>query len=471
MKDLDQAMSFDDVLCQHAKKSMLWISLLGGLGLTLISILNYQIDKPASLAYSPTILIFLTCLVIYLKGHYKSYRQYRDLSDAVAFCGVLGATVIVIRADTISFSLSTSPLQYALLICSVICFRRRVHGIMRNTCITFLSMLLIGIYSTDLLAKMYTHYVAGYFAGMMIFFISEDRMYKDFLYRISVQRERAESSRKYKHLHGELTNKCLPHQIDLILKGMSYQETMPTHRTKFWTSKFTLASDGEVSPVERHAIFEDYLCKLQEYMRNQYEFKYLPITMVGESHDSFEVRGPGYIANSGQETYTMTYDYPFPLPKNENKGQILLSTIFHQLCLFNSIVKTRDEQFSLILSITYGEGRGIFSGELSNYEVEGESIQFSDIYLQARKGIKDLKEQILGGNHALLIHPKVYKELHRFVPGFLEGRVKAYQFKPHIRNDIHNDTIYVLYIHRDDSEKIYDEISNWFRGVSYQSLR
>ena len=67
-----------------------------------------------------------------------------------------------------------------------------------------------------------------------------------------------------------------------------------------------------------------------------------------------------------------------PLPKNENKGQFVLASIFRQLIIFRKVVYETMEMDNLVMvsSLTYGEGKGIFSGELSNYEIEGESITF-----------------------------------------------------------------------------------------------
>ncbi len=462
---------YSDVLCQHAKKSMFWISLLGLVGLIIISILNARIDIMSSFVYIPTILVMAITLVMFLSSNYKTFRYYRTLADIVSITGVLGATFLVIRADMINFKLSTSPLQYAQMICFAICFRKRTSGVVRNTLVTIASILCLTIYNYELVSFMYPHYVAGYFAGMMIFIISEDRMYKDYLYRQTVDRERQESSRKYRHLHGELTDKCLPHQIDLILKGLSYRETMPIHRVKFWTSKFILQSPDDILITRKHEIFDTYLAKIQNIMRAQYEFKYIPMSRLSEGHDVFEVRGPGYIAKSGQDNYSVTYEYPFPLPKNENKGQFVLGTVFKQLNIFKQIVVEQMgvDNLVLISSLTYGEGKGIFSGELSNYEIEGESISFAETYLEARKGISDLKAKVKGGYHAILIHPKVYKELQRYIPGYLDGRVKQYKFSPHIRNDRSNDTIYVLYVHRDDCGDYYLEVADWFRSKKYSA--
>ena len=376
---------YNDILCQHAKKSMFWISLLGLGSLVIISASNARIDLPSAFVYVPTMLVMVATLVMFLSSNYKTFRYYRTLGDLVSVTGILGATALVMRADTINFSLSTSPLQYAQMICFAICFRKRTIGVVRNTAITIASIIALAIYDSSLVATIYPHYVAGYFAGMMIYIISEDRMYKDYLYRQTVDRERQESSRKYRHLHGELTDKCLPHQIDLILKGLSYRETMPVHRVKFWTSKFVLQSPDDILITRKHEIFENYLNKIQEVMRAQYEFKYIPMSRLSDGHDVFEVRGPGYISKSGQDNYSVTYEYPFPLPKNENKGQFVLGTIFKQLNIFKQIVieQMGVENLVLISSLTYGEGKGIFSGELSNYEIEGESIAFSEIYLES----------------------------------------------------------------------------------------
>ena len=469
MLDRDDSIPYNDILCQHAKKSMFWISLLGSIGLVIISILNARIDFFSAFVYIPTLFVMFVTLVMYLSQNYKTFRYYRTLADIICFTGILGATALVIRAQEIHFPLSTSPLQYSQMICFAICFRRRNIGVVRNTAITIISILCLALYDSSLVNQMYVHYVGGYFAGMMIYIISEDRMYKDYLYRQTVDRERQENSRKYRYLHGELTSKCLPHQIDLILKGLSYRETMPVHRTKFWTSKFILQSPDDILITKKHEIFRNYLEKLQEFMRSQYEFKYIPMSRLSDGHDVFEVRGPGYISKSGQDNYSVNYEYPFPLPKNENKGQFVLATVFKQLIIFKQVVCDQMEMNNLVMvsSLTYGEGKGIFSGELSNYEIEGETITFSENYLDARRGIPDLSEMISEGNHAILIHPKVYRELQRYVPGFLESRVKPYKFTPHIRNDSQNDTIYVLYVHKNDSHDYYLEIQNWFRANKY----
>ena len=99
-----------------------------------------------------------------------------------------------------------------------------------------------------------------------------------------------ENSRKYRHLHGELTGKCLPHQLDLILKGLSYKETMPKHRAKFWTSKFLLQSPEDILITRKQEIFDTYMNELQNYLRSKYEFKYIPMSRLSEDHDVFEVR-------------------------------------------------------------------------------------------------------------------------------------------------------------------------------------
>lgn len=469
MAEIQEIESYADVLCQHAKKSMFWISLLGIVGLLIISILNASIDFVSAFVYAPTILVMALGLLMYVNASYRLFRQYRLLADAVCVSGIIGATVLVIRAHSIDFPLSTSPLQYAQMICFAICFRKRTVGVVRNSLVTIISLLLVAYYDSQLLSVLYPHYVAGFFAGMMIYIISEDRMFKDYLYRQTVDRERQESSRKYRHLHTELTDKCLPHQIDLILKGLSYKETMPVHRAKFWTSKFILFSPGDLIVAKKQEVFHDFLTKIQDMMRSQYEFKYIPLSRLADGHDIFEVLGPGYIAKSAGDTYTVSYEYPFPLAKNENKGQLVLSTIFKQLAIFKQTVA--DElgypDLGLVLSLTYGEGRGSFSGELSNYMIEGETIDFAESYLDARKGIRDLDDKMRNGNHAILIHPRVYRELQRYIPGYLESRVQSYKFEPFVRGDSNNDTIYVMYVDKNECGDRYLEVIDWFRHKRY----
>ena len=91
----------------------------------------------------------------------------------------MGATAIVIRANEIQFALSTSPIQYSQMVCFAICFRRRTVGVIRNTPVTLLSIITVGIYDLELLHQLYVHYAGGFFAGLMIFVIAEDRMYKN----------------------------------------------------------------------------------------------------------------------------------------------------------------------------------------------------------------------------------------------------------------------------------------------------
>lgn len=465
MKDESPILSYHHVLCQQGKKSMFWISILGVLGLSTITALNIRIDPLSATVYIPTMVLMLISLGLSLGFSYKELRFYPLLADLTAFSGIMGATALVMRAQAIQFNLTTSPLQYAHLVCFFICFRRRNIGIVRNTAFTLCSFICVLAYDFDLASRLYVHYAGGYFAGMLLYIIAEDRLYKNYLYRQSVDRERQESSRKYRHLHGELTGKCLPHQIDLILKGMSYKETMPIHREKFWSSKSLLVSPQNILVTQRENLFKLYTLKIQEVLRSQYDFKFIPLSRLSNEHDVFEVRGPGYLAKSGQDSHTITYGYPFPLANNENKGQLILSTIYKQLVIFKEHVcnDLERDNLTLVISLTFDHGRGIFSGDLSNYEIEGPTIELSEIYLNARHGIKDLNDMIASGHHAILIHSRVYQDLQRYIPGYLDKRVKTYKFTPHIRNDPKYDKIHVLYVHKDEAPSYYGELEDWFR--------
>ena len=74
------SLSYDDVLCQQAKKSMLWISLIGLVGLSLISLLSARVDSIAGLAYMPAILITIVTVCFFISSGYKSFPYYRVLA-------------------------------------------------------------------------------------------------------------------------------------------------------------------------------------------------------------------------------------------------------------------------------------------------------------------------------------------------------------------------------------------------------
>ena len=149
--------------------------------------------------------------------------------DAVGLTAVIGASLLVLRADYLNIKLNTSPVQYTLLLGCSLCFHRRGIAWIRNLALTMISFGIISLHSIELALSLKQHYVFGLLAGSALYSMFEDRIYKDYFFRKTVEKQRQSSDKQLSHLRRELESLCLPHQLDLIYAGRSYTDTMPTN--------------------------------------------------------------------------------------------------------------------------------------------------------------------------------------------------------------------------------------------------
>ncbi|MFW7380881.1 MAG: hypothetical protein ACOH5I_18845 [Oligoflexus sp.] len=441
-------MKYEGILRQHARKSMLWASLLGAIGLGLISIGSAKLDWLAGLVYLPLLLIMLFTLIALLTNKSSESNLFRYLADIHALFAISGATMLVIRADMIDFVIKTSPIQYAAIISFPLCFHKRHIGMIRNIILIATSMLSLIIYDLHLASSLYLHYIFGFFAGSIVYVISEDRMYKDFLYKRSSEKERIDSSRRMRHLNAELRSRCLPHQIELIYNGYHYRETMPVYRANFWVSCLSLINiqaSEETDLVQKQQIME-----LNQKMKDRYHqlFHVVRHKTFTHIHPAQELQSSGYYVRCDESRFLVSYDYPFPLDNKLNKGSGIISSLLRQFIICADIMKTETTKAPITATATlaYDCGAGVFTGSLSNYEIEGRVLALAEGYQSVRFQIPAIQNKILAGYLCLIMSTAAYEKIKKDLPKAIKNRIQALRAEPHVRGDSSGKFVYTWFI-------------------------
>lgn len=469
MSTAKDPMTYASILRFHARKSLLWASLLGAVGLGLISMGSAKIDWLSGLVYLPLLLIMLVSLMALLTMTNPDHNLFRYLADAYAATAILGATLLVIRADMIDFVIRTSPIQYALLISFPFCFHLRRNGIIRNLLFAVLSFAGLAWYSHSLAASLYLHYIFGLFAGSIVYLIAEDRMHKDFLYKQSMETERTESSLRMRHLHTELRSRCLPHQIELIYKGHHYRETMPVYRSQFWVSCLSIVNTNQTQTQAKncknlggnaleHRVMHQ---NLSQQLRDRFRFMY------ASSHSNLQVIGgsdklhDGYYIRCDDSRYFVSYDYPFPMHTNPNKGTGIVTALLKQLRHAFELIQQNDsaQHSSAIISLSYDTGQGTFTGSLSNYEIEGRVLLLAERYQSARFQVPCIEDQLQQGNLAIICSSQAYIKLKKDLPRMIRDQFSSFQVRPHIRDDKEGTIVYVWFIRPTELENFQNQLN------------
>ena len=243
--------TYEEILKVHAEKTFLFLGLLGIPGLGWLCWGNFRIDIPAGFAYLPALILLLTTLALRINKS-KLQKICQLLADLFTLFAIFGATLVVIRANAIGFPLTTSPIQFALILTLPFSFRRRFTGLIRNVVYTALSLLTLAFIDTNLLVSLQMHFVFGFFGGTLIQLIAEDRMYKDYLYRRSLHRERLSESRQSRRIGLTLQSRCLPQQIEKIRVGFAYDESLPTYQADFWVAHLTAIGLASIDGSDPH---------------------------------------------------------------------------------------------------------------------------------------------------------------------------------------------------------------------------
>jgi hypothetical protein len=459
MVPTEETLTYESILRVHARKSMLWASLLGSIGLGIISLGSASTDWISGLVYLPLMLVMLTTLIALMTTTDSRRQLFRYLSDLFGFCAILGATALVIRADMIGFTLKTSPIQYALLLSFPLCFHRRSIGMIRNSALTLTSALCLTIYSVDLTQNLFLHYIFGFFAGSIVHFISEDRMYKDFLYKRTIERERIDSSRRMRHLHAELRSRCLPHQIELIYNGHHYRETMPVYRANFWVSCLNLVLNPSEKTLdsEHRQRFQNISDRLRERYQSDFSPTNQPrLAKTAKNQEST----PGFYVRCDDNNFFVSYDYPFPIDSQMPKTALILRSLIKQLQTFRDVVAEHNE-FDLVsatIALTYGHGTGSFTGSLSNYEIEGPVFFLAERYQKTRFQIKTINEKIKDGYLTIIMSQAAYQRIRREIGKGFVDQFEEYRAHPHVRDDKEGRFVYAWFIEHQRLDQIIHEL-------------
>lgn len=463
----EELLDYESVLRKHAGKSMLWASLLGAMGLGLISLGSANIDWVSGLVYLPLLLVMLISLMALLTNTDSDNNLFRYLADAYAFCAIFGATLLVIRADMIDFLIKTSPIQYAALISFPLCFHRRSIGIIRNIILMLSSVIGLSIYDVNLAGSLYLHYIFGFFAGSIVHFISEDRMYKDFLYKSTIERERMDSSRRMRHLHSELRSRCLPHQIELIYNGYHYRETMPVYRANFWVSCLSLVPIPPTKPSTSEQ--RQTLSHISQKLKEKYQLDFIAgrlKTSTLANPSNVAAQSSGFYIRCDDTNFFVSYDYPFALNLEPNKGTSIVRSMLHQLMMFRDIVASENvlQLVQPVVSLAYDSGAGIFTGSLSNYEIEGRVFTLADRYQKSRFQIKTINEKIKDGYLTIIFSSAAYEKINKDLPRSVKESFVQYRAVPHVRDDQNGKSVYAWFID-------YAELDHFYQLVRFRPRR
>lgn len=448
-------------------------------GLVALFILTKERDFLASVAYLPACLSILIGAILKAIFRVESRsRLYGFISDLTAFCAVLGACLVVFRADRVGIVLTTSPMQTVCIFALALNFRGVFAGSIRNILIMsipigFLLVSGIGFSDSNLFQL-----ITGGSLGMAIFGLVHFSIRSNYRYKMKVFEEQAQDKQQIIRLHKELESKCMPHQLELIMRGRAYGETMPLEGRGCWVGKFDIVKSSRLNFPNKKVILHDFFAEIWQLLHENYDFQDPYQAGSHKFGGAMHIESDGYLIKTAGDGYFVSYDYPLRLPESRLIGHSVLLSSLRQFMLFKRSIIRRDVscRVSAVKSLVYGQLEGVFSGKLNNYELEGDAMTLAERYEHARKLdiLQSVEAKLGAGFFGLILQNKVYAQFCQEMPDYMAHYFECFEVEPHIRDDESGREIYVMFIAHDKIEQRVAELSSLtpdFRGVFDLSIR
>lgn len=448
-------------------------------GLIALFFLTKERDFIASTAYLPAcFLISMGALLRAVFGLESRPRIYGLICDLTALCAILGALVIVYRAKLIGLVVTTSPIQTVCIFALALNFRSVFVGIFRNLLLMsipvgFLHFFEIGFNDSNLFQL-----ITGGSLGMAIYGLVHFSIRSNYRYKMKVFEEQAQDKQQIIRLHKELESKCMPHQLELIMRGRGYGETMPLEGRACWVGKFDIVKSSRLNFPNKKVILHDFFAEIWQLLHENYRFQ--DPYQAGSSRfgGAMHIESDGYLIKTAGDGYFVSYDYPLRLPESRLIGHSILLSSLRQFMLFKRSIMHRDAscRVSAVKSLVYGQLEGVFSGKLNNYELEGQAMTLAERYENARKLelLQQVEDTLGAGSFGLILQNKVYEQFCQEMPDYMAHYFERFAVTPHIRDDESGREIYVMFIAHNQIEQRVAELSSLtpdFRGVFDLSMR
>ncbi|MFW7379194.1 MAG: hypothetical protein ACOH5I_10335 [Oligoflexus sp.] len=440
-----------------AGKTIFVLSLTLVPGLLILFYVTKTQDLLASLAYIPCSLVIIGFSIYKVFWNRPNRRAIYSLAvDLGCVLGLIGCYLVVYRANAIGVVLTTSPIQTATVVCFFLNFHELKSGLIRNSAFTLLSIVCLQLTGIGFTASTSPQLIVGValgFAGYGLLYFS---LKNNYLYKVKVAEEKANDREKIRLLHKELENKCLPHQLELIMDGRSYSQTMPVEARNFWVTKLDISKSSRLNFSNKKKIFHEFFAESQKLLHANYRFQIKDARPGFDIDGAVRIESDGYLIKTAGDGYFVGYDYPFRLPETKMIGYSILLSILKQFKVFKDSVLVLDETCSVsaVQSLVYGEGGGVFSGKLHNYEIEGDVMTLAERYEGVRKEsyLQEVEMRLFNRHFAIIMQNQVYQQFGSELPKYLADNFKRIDIFPHVRNDEKGTEIYVMYIHHDEIE-------------------
>ena len=433
-------------------------------GMLLLFYVTRGSDLIGSLAYLPAAAVILAMALWRLSTtNWGPYPVFQLAVDLACLLGLIGCFVVVTRARQIGLTLTTSPIQTVTALCLSLNFHELKTGISRNIGLIVVAVCCLFGFDIGFTSSTMPQLIVGTALGLAGYALLYFSLKNNYLYKIKVAEEKAHDREKIRLLHKELENKCLPHQLELILLGRSYSQTMPLESRNFWVSKFDISNSSRLHFSNKKKIFHDFFSNCQGLLHENYAFE-LKNSFQFSIDSEIHLQSDGYLIKTAGDGFFAGYDYPFRIPRSKMIGFSILLSMLRQFKMFGDMVLPYDDSKSVsaVQSLVYGEGGGVFSGKLHNYEIEGDVMTLAARYEGVRKEyyLQDIEMRLLNQTYVLIIQNRVYDQLRRELGGFLEAHCRKIDLEHSVRNDDKGTELYVLYIKHDDIDTIIAELED-----------
>jgi hypothetical protein len=457
--------SFGSYLNRLAGKSILVLSMTVVPGLVMLYYVTRSQDLLASLAYIPAALVItLASLMKIMETKPHRCPWYTWAVDLASLCGLIGCYVVVYRAHALGIVLTTSPIQTATVVCLFLNFHDLRSGLVRNIGYVVVGLVCLSLSGIGFNSSTTPQFIVGTALGFAAYSLLYFSLKNNYLYKVKVAGEKAHDREKIRMLHSELENKCLPHQLELIMDGRSYSQTMPVQPRNFWVSKLDISKSSRLNFSNKKRIFHDFFNESHKILHENYRFETSRLQPGFDLDGAAYIESDGYLIKTAGDGYFAGYDYPFRLPQSRMIGFSILLSLLKQFKVFKDCVLGLDDSCSVsaVQSIVYGEGAGVFSGKLHNYEIEGDVMTLAERYEGARKEdyLKEVEMRLYNRHFVIIMQNRVYAQFVRELPEYLPAHFKRIEVHPHVRDDEKGREVYVMTIHHDDIEKTIRELED-----------
>lgn len=314
--------------------------------------------------------------------------------DGILFLIVAGSTFISIICHEYNFPLSSAPVQIALLCCFSFNFHTPSSGHLRNTFFLIASAISVLAYSIDLFNEMIIQYVVGSSAGTYFYSQRYTNIKQQAIININLSKER-------NYLYSELVSKCFDHQIEMIMDGATYKDTMPTGTGKSFIIKLDHVRSSNINnPCKKHE-FHKFCRRVERYLVDDHKVL---------SRDPLIIEGKGYFCKPLGDGFYISIGFPFICRNLEHSAEDVIMIVNDILHMFDDYSSQLHEgPQSCCISISFGDVEGLFTGVLSNYEIEGLAVTHAERYEVLRKKYpNDIEKKLTNGTHCIILQNIVY---------------------------------------------------------------